>query len=61
MTAWVRDEILKLLHPFMPFITEELWEVTVKAPRRAGNCWRCTPWPELTASTTPTPKPRSAG
>ncbi|NQX79313.1 MAG: valine--tRNA ligase, partial [Hyphomicrobiaceae bacterium] len=23
MTAWVRDEILKMLHPFMPFITEE--------------------------------------
>jgi valyl-tRNA synthetase len=28
MVAWVRDEVLKLLHPFMPFITEELWRVT---------------------------------
>jgi valyl-tRNA synthetase len=28
--AWARDEILKLLHPFMPFVTEELWAVTAK-------------------------------
>jgi valyl-tRNA synthetase len=30
MIAWVRDEILKLLHPFMPFVTEELWAVTAR-------------------------------
>ncbi len=36
-TAHVRDEILKLLHPFMPFVTEELWRVTAEGgPPRAG-------------------------
>ena len=25
-TAWGLDQLLHLLHPFMPFVTEELWE-----------------------------------
>ncbi|MDE1973432.1 MAG: valine--tRNA ligase [Hyphomicrobiales bacterium] len=33
MVAWARDEILQLLHPFMPFITEDLWSVTASLPR----------------------------
>jgi len=31
--AWVCDQLLKLLHPFMPFITEELWARTAASPR----------------------------
>jgi valyl-tRNA synthetase len=41
MVAWARDELLKLLHPFMPFITEELWEVTAKR----DSLLALSPWP----------------
>jgi valyl-tRNA synthetase len=43
MAAWALDEILKLLHPFMPFITEELWSVT--GPRNA--LLALSEWPKL--------------
>jgi len=41
--AYVRDEILKILHPFMPFITEELWQVT--EPKSRDTVLALTEWP----------------
>jgi valyl-tRNA synthetase len=46
-TAWARDQILKLLHPFMPFITEELWAATAPTPR--GTLLVLADWPTITA------------
>jgi valyl-tRNA synthetase len=47
MAAWALDQILKLLHPFMPFITEELWTVTAEqGPKRAGLL-ALSDWPKL--------------
>jgi len=46
MTAWVRDEILKLLHPFMPFVTEELWSVTAVEGPVHDDLLALTRWPD---------------
>jgi valyl-tRNA synthetase len=46
-TAWALDQILKLLHSFMPFITEELWDRLAAggAPRESLLC--LSTWPAL--------------
>lgn len=51
-TAWVIDEILKVLHPFMPFITEELWAKTGEAGPARENLLVLTNWPEGSRETT---------
>jgi valyl-tRNA synthetase len=43
MAAWVLETILKLLHPVMPFVTEELWSRTAE---RDGLLITA-PWPDL--------------
>src|SRR5580698_8272819 len=43
--AHVLDTIIAMLHPFMPFLTEELWAITGEAgPRRVGPL-ALGPWP----------------
>jgi valyl-tRNA synthetase len=47
MVAWVRDEVLKLLHPFMPFVTEELWAVTAEGGPKRDGLLVLAAWPAL--------------
>ena len=43
--AWALDEILKLLHPFMPFISEELWSVTAEHGPKRHHMLALDAWP----------------
>ncbi len=43
--GWALDQCLKLLHPFMPFITEALWEQTAKR----DHMLVVTDWPDYGA------------
>ncbi len=47
--AWVRDRIVSLLHPFMPFITEELWARTAAGAEERKSMLIESPWPQLSA------------
>lgn len=43
VAGWVLDQILVMLHPFMPFVTEELWS---KLGDRAGYPLITAKWPQ---------------
>ena len=47
VAGWVLDQILVMLHPFMPFVTEELWS---KLGDRADYPLITAKWPEPGAS-----------
>jgi len=49
--AWTLDQILKLLHPFMPFITEELWAHMVEHGEQRENLLALAQWPKLSGLT----------
>ena len=45
-TSWVLDQLLKFLHPIMPFVTEELWLQLAPKGGRAGMLIDAA-WPDL--------------
>jgi len=45
MAAYVLDRALQLLHPFMPFVTEELWEKRAPEGERRESLLMLAPWP----------------
>jgi len=46
--AYILDQVLKLLHPFMPFVTEELWTETGKTGPARDKLLALSEWPMLT-------------
>lgn len=45
--AYCLDEIYRLLHPFMPFMTEELWDLTAGEGAKRPHVLALASWPEL--------------
>jgi len=46
--AWALDQILLVLHPFMPFVTEELWQRTGEQGPKRETMLVTAPWPVMT-------------
>ncbi len=47
MVAWSFDETLKMLHPFMPFLTEELWSRMSENSVARESVLALAPWSDL--------------
>lgn len=45
--AFVLDEVYKLLHPFMPYMTEELWSVTAPDHKPRETMLALSDWPHV--------------
>jgi valyl-tRNA synthetase len=52
VAAWTLDQILLLMHPFMPFITEELW-AQLSGDAERGTSLMLASWPQFTGLQNP--------
>jgi len=47
VTAWVLEQLLHLAHPFMPFVTEELWDKLAPEGRARDTMLVTADWPRF--------------
>ncbi|THD43232.1 MAG: valine--tRNA ligase [Bradyrhizobium sp.] len=52
--AHVLDDVIALLHPFMPFVTEELWAIKGEAGPPRESVLALGPWPDAAFAVDPT-------
>ena len=45
--AWVLEQVYKILHPFMPYMTEELWALTATDKHKRDTMLALASWPDI--------------
>lgn len=45
--AWVLEQVYKILHPFMPYMTEELWRLTATDLHKRDTMLALASWPDI--------------
>ncbi|CAM1643804.1 Valyl-tRNA synthetase [Bartonella choladocola] len=45
--AWVLEQVYKILHPFMPYMTEELWALTATDQHKRTTMLALASWPDI--------------